>query len=57
MSIRGPETHDNKEEIGMAQLFLFFGQHGVPIKKDIRLNVNKSPRDIMGATKDNVYNR
>jgi hypothetical protein len=42
-------------EIGKAQFLNFFwGNMGCQIRKDIEINVKKSPRDTRGAKKDNV---
>jgi hypothetical protein len=43
-------------EIGKVQLFFVFGATwGTKLNRTLKLNVNKSPRDIIrGARKDNV---
>jgi hypothetical protein len=51
------ETHDNKDIGGdwKGPTFFSFGATwGAKLKRTLRLNVNKSPRDIRGARKDNV---
>jgi hypothetical protein len=52
--------HDNKDIGGDWKdpaFFVFWATWGTKLKRTLRLNVNKSPRDIRGAKKDNVYNR
>jgi hypothetical protein len=58
MGIRALETHDNKDIGGDWKgptFFVFGATWDTKLNRTLRLNVNKSPRDIIrGARKENV---